>query len=716
MKTIARNIIVAASFLASFVISGCIEDSLSTNESENTGTILRITASLGDDTPQTRLTYHESGKSIKTLWSEGDVITANPLPDNKDDAYTFTLTDGTGTATGVFECHNFPNGYRPENFSTNAWTIYYPGNVIKDDVDYLAFSYNGQTQTGNGSMDHLKEYHSIRLKCTDKYTQIGFNNTFIDFTNEAADESSCLKLSLSGLPKITPVDLSIEYSAPGGYSSYCFHTYNYLTSWWGGTPNSATSDKMTLQLEGFSPCTSVTAYMMLSNYPVYLHAGGTLRISVKSDEGKNYICEKTLRTDATLEGGKLHKISGSEWKEVEIESIDGFDNPEDGIVVLQEATEGQGTDIVIMGDGFSKSHFGQNGNYDKVMRKAYADFFSVEPYASLKEYFNVYYINAVSEEDHDAVPLMNGAIQGDAKTVFGTKFKEGSTNITGSDETVLAYAEQAIRVKGGKGGDECTDENEVVFRANRALMIVMVNVECHAGTCDMVWTYGSDYGNAYSVAYTALHPSEEDRKWTMLHEAGGHGFGKLGDEYEERYFTSFSTGLWNDLDNQHLWGVNRNISSHWGEEERNAGWSFNGSSIPDTDITNVYWTELLTGDYGYEDTEGLGIYTGANTYNLFFCRPTPNSIMRHEHSDDGHFYNVASRWAIWYRLMKLTGSTNAADFKSSLDEFIEFDSSLDIDLPTTRSASSYDFIPSAPPVVIEGEWIDGKLVLKRFVH
>ena len=470
---------------------------------------------------------------------------------------------------------------------------------------------------------------------------------------------------------------------------------------------------MTLQLEGFSPCTSVTAYMMLSNYPVYLHAGGNLRISVKSDEGKNYICEKTLRTDATLEGGKLHKISGSEWKEVEIGSIDGFDNPEDGIVVLQEATEGQGTDIVIMGDGFSKSHFGQNGNYDKVMRKAYADFFSVEPYASLKEYFNVYYINAVSEEDHDAVPLMNGAIQGDAKTVFGTKFKEGSTNITGSDETVLAYAEQAIRVKGGKGGDECTDENEVVFRANRALMIVMVNVECHAGTCDMVWTNGSDYGNAYSVAYTALHPSEEDRKWTMLHEAGGHGFGKLGDEYEERYFTSFSTGLWNDLDNQHLWGVNRNISSHWGEEERNAGWSFSGSSIPDTDITNVYWTELLTGDYGYEDTEGLGIYAGANTYNLFFCRPTANSIMRNEHSEDGHFYNVASRWAIWYRLMKLTGSTNAADFKSSLDEFIEFDSSLDIDLPTTRSASSYDFIPSAPPVVIEGEWIDGKLILKQ---
>ena len=714
MKTIARNIIVAASFLASFVISGCIEETLSTNESENTGTILRITASLGEDTPQTRLTYHESGKSIKTLWSEGDVITANPLPDNKDDAYTFTLTDGTGTATGVFECHNFPNGYRPENFSTNAWTIYYPGNVIKDDTDYLAFSYNGQVQTGDNSLEHLEKYHSIRLVCTDIETSTGFYNTFIDFSGEQANESSCLKLCLSGLPQMTPAELSIEYSAPSGKNSYCFHTYNYLTTWWSGAgnPNSETSNKMTLKLEGFSPCTSLTAYMMLSNYPVDLHAGGTLRISVKSDEGKKYICEKTLRSDATLEGGKLHKISGAGWKETEIGTIDGFDNPEEGIVVLQEATEGQGTDIVIMGDGFSKSHF-ENGNYEKIMKKAYNDFFSIEPYASLKEYFNVYYINAVSEEDHDAVPTgLNGAQQGDAKTVFNTEFKEGSTNITGNDNAVVAYAEQAIRVKGGKGGTECS-ANDVSSRANKALMIVMVNVECHAGTCDMVWTNGSDYGDGYSVAYTALHTDEEGRRWTMLHEAGGYGFGKLSDEYEQYQFTQFSTEVWNTLDTQHSCGIFRNVSKHWGQEERNAGWSFGATSFEDTDNSNVYWTELLTGGYGYTETEGLGIYVGANTYNLFFCRPTYNSIMRHEHSDDGHYFNAASRWAIWYRLMKLTGSTTATTFKNSLNEFIEFDSGIDIDIPTTRSTYVDEFTPSAPPVLIEGEWIDGELILKQ---
>ncbi|MBO5075256.1 MAG: hypothetical protein J6C35_08105 [Bacteroidales bacterium] len=715
MKRITINLIIAASFITSFVLSGCTEEKPAALPESNEEVTWRITASLEDSEPATRLDYFESGKALKAYWSEGDALTANPLPDRKGNAYTFTLAEGAGTATGIFECKSIPNGYLPENYGTNAWTVYYPGNLIKDDADYFAFSYSGQTQTGNGNLDHLEDYHTILLRCTDgsEASSTGFSTAFIDFTRDDIDESSCMKFNLSGLPQITPTEVSLEYSAPAGATSSCFHLYNHTKYWYAGSPNSSTSNKISIRLEDFEPCSEATVYMMMSNQPVYLQAGGTLTIHVKSKEGKLYSCSKTLKSDATLEGGRLHKISGSSWTESVVENIDGFDNPEEGIVVLQEATKGDGTDIIIMGDGFDKTHFGSAGDYDEIMRKAYNDFFSIEPYASLKEYFNVYYINAVSEEDHDAVPTgLNGAQQGDAKTVFNTEFKEGSTNITGNDNAVVAYAEQAIRVKGGKGGTECS-ANDVSSRANKALMIVMVNVECHAGTCDMVWTNGSDYCDGYSVAYTALHTDEEGRRWTMLHEAGGHGFGKLSDEYEQYQFTQFSTEVWNTLDTQHSCGIFRNVSKHWGQEERNAGWSFGATSFEDTDNSNVYWTELLTNGYGYTETEGLGIYVGANTYNLFFCRPTDNSIMRHEHSDDGHYFNAASRWAIWYRLMKLTGSTTATAFKNSLNEFIEFDSGIDIDIPTTRSTYVDEFTPSAPPVLIEGEWIDGELILKQ---
>lgn len=90
--------------------------------------------------------------------------------------------------------------------------------------------------------------------------------------------------------------------------------------------------------------------------------------------------------------------------EVDMGPIDGFDDPKNGIIILQEGSKGNGSYIVIMGDGYSKRHFVPGGNYEVIMRQAYEDFFSVEPYVSLKEYFNVYYINVLSNDDHITEP------------------------------------------------------------------------------------------------------------------------------------------------------------------------------------------------------------------------------------------------------------------------------------------------------------------------
>jgi hypothetical protein len=396
-----------------------------------------------------------------------------------------------------------------------------------------------------------------------------------------------------------------------------------------------------------------------------------------------------------------------------VENIDGFDDPDNGIVVLQEATKGTGTDIIIMGDGFSKTHFGKGGNYEQIMHMAYEGFFSVEPYASLKDYFNVYYINAVSEDDHDAQPLANGAIQGKANTVFATQFKQNSTSITGDDKCVLSYAIQAIRHKGGKGGTACQDENEINTRANSSLMIVMVNVECHAGTCSMLYSGRTDYCQEYAVAYCSLSNSIDNRRLTLIHEAGGHGFGKLGDEYGGSFINSFSANDWDNLKLIHEWGVNRNVNEHWTAEEKADGWSVNLRDTY-TNESNVYWSELLSTSYDYDYSEGLGIYRGAKTYDNLYCRPTMNSLMRSQFDTDGKFFNAISRWAIWYRLMRMTNSTNSTSFKSSLNEFITFDATLTIDKngsAITRSSDTEDLLPLAPPVMKKAAWRGNELIL-----
>lgn len=707
MKRITRNLIIAASFITSFVLSGCTEEKPAALPESDEEVTWRITASLEDSEPATRLDYFESGKALKAYWSSEDQIVANAQPSSSHYVYTFSLKEGEGTSTGVFECTSRTSNYLPENLITNAWTIYFPGSKIRCEKDYLDFSYTNQVQKGNGSLEHLQDYHTIRLMCTDgtDATECVFDNAFIDFSGDGHTESSCMKFNLSGLPSITPTEVALEYSAPaGGYSS-CFYLYNVINEFWGSTqPNYSTSNKISIRLEDFEPCSEATVYMMMSNRPVYLQAGGTLTIHVKSKEGKLYSCSKTLKSDAILEGGRLHKISGSSWTESVVENIDGFDNPEEGIVVLQEATKGDGTDIIIMGDGFSKSHFGQNGNYDKVMRKAYADFFSVEPYTSLKEYFNVYYINAVSSEDHDAEPLQNGAIQRDASTIFNTQFTPHTTSITGDDNATRTYAAQAIRKKGGKNGSECTDEDEISSRVNSSLIMVMVNVKCHAGTCSISYNFATDYCAVSSVAYTALSTSDEMRRWTLIHEAGGHGFGKLSDEYGDNFINSFSTTEWDYLIKQHNSGIYRNINEHWTADEKKDGWD-NDFRDTYTDESNVYWSDLLDASYGYTDSEGLGIYRGGKTYSNLFCRPTENSVMRNQFVTDGHYFNAISRWAIWYRLMRLTNSTDAQSFKASLNDFIAFDKKLTIEKNSalTKSCDTEGLLPLATPVLIYEE-------------
>lgn len=707
-----RKIMIGISFIASFALSGCIKEQIQQESDLNEDFTLRITASLPDADPDTRLDYYESGKALKAYWSSDDQISASFRPGAADCTFILNLVEGAGTSTGVFETTDKVYGLTPGSIPSNAWTLYFPGNLIKCEEDYLNFSYMGQVQKGSGNTDHLKNYHTIRHMCTDGSNGAisSFKDAFIDFSGEDNNESSCMKIKLADLPSITPVNVALEYTAPSGSESKVFYLHNFLSSYWSGNyeANSSKSHKISIDLEDFGPSTDATVYLMMSNYPVELEAGGKLTISVKSDDDKLYTCTRTLKSDVTLQGGCLHSISGSSWDVAEVYDYDGLENPEEGIFVLQEASAGDGVDIIIMGDGFSNSHFGENGNYDKVMRQAYEDFFSIEPYASMKDYFNVYYINAVSVDDHDAVPQMNGAIQGTANTVFSTEFTPGSTSIRGDDDLVKDYAKQVIRYKGGSGGTVCNDEDEVDNRVNESLMMVMINVDCYAGTCSI--TYSPNSGNDYcpysSVAYTSLCTSDELRRLTVIHEAGGHGFGKLADEYGGYiYQTSNSAEAIkkevNQMDMLHTFGLFRNVNKHWGDEEKEQGWDI--QDFEDTSEENVYWAELFNFDYSHE---GLGIYLGAYTFDHFYCRATDNSIMRNQFIENGQFFNAISRWAIWYRLLRLAGESPASDFKSSLDEFISFDSSLDISQTTavqTRSCNTDGLLPLAPPVLIAVE-------------
>lgn len=326
---------------------------------------------------------------------------------------------------------------------------------------------------------------------------------------------------------------------------------------------------------------------------------------------------------------------------------------------LQTASEGNGINVVLMGDAFSDRQIA-DGTYEKVMQQAADAFFSEEPYASFRDMFNVYYVNAVSQNE--------GYFDG-GETAFSCYFGEG-TRVGGNDGLCMQYAQAAFNF---------TDE-----QMQDVLIIVMMNSTRYAGTCWMYYNtgYTSDYGRGTSVAYFPIGTTYEDLATILHHEAGGHGFAKLNDEYAYEYMGMIPANEIRDEQNM----------------RENYGWGKNTDYIPDP--ARVYWSKFIA-DSRYA-SENIGVYEGACTYWTGAYRPTENSIM----NDNTGGFNAPSREAIYYRIHKLAyGESWTYDY----EEFVNWDLN-----QRARSRVSVvpqkKYPPTAPPVVIKARWENGRFV------
>lgn len=326
---------------------------------------------------------------------------------------------------------------------------------------------------------------------------------------------------------------------------------------------------------------------------------------------------------------------------------------------LQTASEGNGINVVLMGDAFSDRQIA-DGTYEKVMQQAADAFFSEEPYASFRDMFNVYYVNAVSQNE--------GYFDG-GETAFSCYFGEG-TRVGGKDGLCMQYAQAAFNF---------TDE-----QMQDVLIIVMMNSTRYAGTCWMYCNtgYTSDYGRGTSVAYFPIGTTYEDLATILHHEAGGHGFAKLNDEYAYEYMGMIPANEIRDEQNM----------------RENYGWGKNTDYIPDP--ARVYWSKFIA-DSRYA-SENIGVYEGACTYWTGAYRPTENSIM----NDNTGGFNAPSREAIYYRIHKLAyGESWTYDY----EEFVNWDLN-----QRARSRVSVvpqkKYPPTAPPVVIKARWENGRFV------
>lgn len=318
--------------------------------------------------------------------------------------------------------------------------------------------------------------------------------------------------------------------------------------------------------------------------------------------------------------------------------------------LLQQSTIGNGIDVVLMGDAYSDRLIA-DGTYRSVMENTMEQFFSEEPYKSFREYFNVYMVNVVSP---------NEVYEPDSRTALSTWFGDG-TSVGGDDQTVFSYALNAISED----------------RMDEALIVVMMNRDYYAGTCWMYYPESGDYGNGVSVAYFPTSSDEATFRGLILHEAGGHGFAKLADEYAyEEYGQVPSEEITNC---QNLWDF---------------GWYPNIDFTSDPALVN--WSEFIA-DARYQ-YDGLGVFEGGYTYWTGVWRPTENSIMRY---NEGGF-NAPSREAIYTRINKLAfGESWQYDY----EDFVAYDAVNRRSEPATAPSSVLQrHEPTAPPVIVRKTW------------
>lgn len=339
------------------------------------------------------------------------------------------------------------------------------------------------------------------------------------------------------------------------------------------------------------------------------------------------------------------------------------DYSKDGLTyTLQQHTKGLGIPVVIMGDGFLDLDI-NDGGYEEAMKQAYEYLFTVEPVKSLKDYFDVYYVNAVSETNSFS----------SGNTAFKVEFAGGSsTTIGGDDDKVVRYAAKVDGI--GKSTTSTTSEK---FRYNNMLVLVVINDNRYAGTCSMYSDGRShDIPRGYSIAYIPMTDGSKHNgmgfEQVLHHEALGHGFGKLADEY---YYKDMGTLV---VDSE-----NYNTLIKW------QGYGCYLNVTVESDITKAPWANLA-GDSHFAG-EDLGCYEGGFTYLKGCYRPTYTNIMVSNVGD----FNAPSREMIYKRAMMIA---NEGDYTYNYDEFVATDEPSWKVVDNTRAVDSTEKNRFLPPL------------------
>ena len=247
--------------------------------------------------------------------------------------------------------------------------------------------------------------------------------------------------------------------------------------------------------------------------PACLSQGFTL--SMFNDKGMEY----------TLKGLNVANLHSSEMLNLGTIQVDS-DDYTNGVALQYASNESQHpVSWVVIPEGFTRD---QLADYHSRATEMLDFIFNVEPFKQYKDFFNITILDAASEEE--------GADVTDTNKLVNTFFDAGwalnsFNNMKANSQRVFSFVE--------------AHNPDILSRKvsiDETGIIMVINDSRYAGI-SFYWSYGK----SYAMVPVTQRSDDDNLKWsgngnswvtcegtwlnTALHEAGGHMFGRLADEY-----------------------------------------------------------------------------------------------------------------------------------------------------------------------------------------
>ncbi|MBO6173275.1 MAG: leucine-rich repeat protein [Bacteroidales bacterium] len=278
----------------------------------------------------------------------------------------------------------------------------------------------------------------------------------------------------------------------------------------------------------------------------------------------------------------------------------------DGSVFTKQThSKGSGIPLVFLGDCYDAADIA-SGSYLADTEEAIGYFFDIEPYKTYKDYFDVYVVFGKSEDSGV------GSVNTIREAKFGTQYSLTGGALQNSGTEAFNYARKA-------------DPNMDI---TKGLVIMVLNSSDYGGV-----TYMWNDGSAIALCPKSTDPYPYDFRGLVQHEAGGHGFGKLADEYiyVNAFIDACSCGY------EHLNEFRASKANGW---YKNLSETANREEVP--------WSHLM---YHPTYSNTVDIYEGGFFHTRGIFRSEPNSCM----NNNIPYYSAISRQAIVERIMDYAG-------------------------------------------------------------